>query len=72
MARLSKEWRREKAKAILATLKDWSQSKRGIPFSDFHKTISKLQHASKGIPTVKALFTVINRVIDKDPKTAFI
>ena len=41
---------------------------------EFHKTVSKVQHTPKGGPTVKVMFTVINRVlgIRPEPKTVFI
>ena len=39
-----------------------------------HRTISMVQHALKGIPTVKSLFVTINRMlgIRPEPKTVFI
>ena len=64
----------KKIEAILVTLKEWSQSKRGIPFSEFHATFSKVQHASKGmIPALKVL-CVINLVLGimPEPKTVLI
>ena len=64
----------DKIKTILTTLKDWSQSNKGIPFLEFQKDICKVQRASKGIPAVKALFTMINGVfsIRPEPKTVLI
>ena len=50
----------------------WCLTKRGIPFADFHKSISKVQHALKGIPVVKTLFTVFNQLIAVEPKVVFI
>ena len=41
----------EEIETILSKLKEWSRAKRGIPFPRFHKNVSKVQHASKGIPT---------------------
>ena len=52
----------DKIEAVLAKLKEWSRSKRGISFADFHKHVSKVQQTSKGIPAVKALFTPVNKV----------
>ena len=64
----------EKIESILAKLKEWSRARRGIPFLEFHKNISRVQHASKCIPVVKALFTPINKVlgIRPEPKLVFI
>ena len=53
----------EKIESFLAKLKEWTRAKRGIPFSEFHRSICKVQHASKGIPTVRALFPQINQVL---------
>ena len=57
----------DEIEAVLAKLKEWSQTKRDILFMEFHKNVSKVQHASKGIPTVKALFTPVNRVLGIRP-----
>ena len=54
--------------AVLAKLKEWSRTKRGIPFAEFHKNVSKVQHASKGIPVDKALFTPISRMLSIWPE----
>ena len=52
---------------ILTTLKEWCLSNKGIQFLDFHKTVSKVHHTSKGIPVVRTLSTLINHVIALDP-----
>ena len=62
-----------KIEAILVNLKYWWGCNKGIPFLDFHKIVSKVQHASKDIhATVKALFMEINYVIILEPRVVFI
>ena len=63
----------QKIKIILSILKGWVLAKRRIPFANFQKNVCKVQHASKGIPAVKALFTPINKLIfiKPEPKLIF-
>ena len=58
----------EKIQFILGILKDWCRAKTGILFATFHKICCKVQHASKGIPAVKALFTPINQILGIRPE----
>ena len=64
----------EKNEIILSVLKDWIRAKKGIPFTDFQKNVSRMHHASKRIPAVKVLFTLINQLlgIRTEPKLIFI
>ena len=43
----------DKIESVLAKLKEWGQTKRGIPFTEFHKNVSKVQHALKAYPQSK-------------------
>ena len=56
----------------MSVLKDWICAKKGIPFTDFHKNVSKVQHASKGISAVKALFKPINKLLGRRPEPKLI
>ena len=58
----------EKIKFILGILNEWCRAKKGIPFATFHKNCCKVQHAVKGIPAIKALFTPINRILGIKPE----
>ena len=53
----------ETIKSVLVKLKEWTRAKRGIPFLEFHKNVCRVKYVSKGIATVKALFTPINQVL---------
>ena len=33
---------KDKIEAVLAKLNEWSQTKRGIPFAEFHENVSKV------------------------------
>ena len=61
-----------KTSAILTTLQGWLQSKRGIPFAKFHKSVSRVMHTTKGIPVAHAMFLECNQSIDPKPPIVFI
>ena len=56
---------------LLATLKAWCRAT-AVPFDDFRKTVSKVQNATIGVPAARGLFTDINKVIRKAPRTVYV
>ncbi len=56
---------------LLATLKQWirhASRRRGIPFSEFRTTLSKLQHAFLTVPAGKGLLSAFYVILAKEPR----
>ena len=62
----------KKTAELLRELKIMQRCRKGIPFEAFRKTAGKARNAALSIPAGKALFTPINTVLSKQPKTVYI